>query len=331
MIESYSAERYRQQLQEAARFIRESDDFLVVSHLSPDGDAISSTSAIGLILQSFGKTYTLINEGRTPDKFRSLLAGQPIIDYSKEAPARTFTHVIAVDCADISRIGEVRRLFAEEVQLLNIDHHSTNDGYGTTNLLKPDAAATVEVIYELVETLQIPWTKPLATCIYAGLLTDTGGFRYSSTTPAVMAIAERMLREGAEGAQLAEQLLEKMTYSQVMLLKEALSTLSFTEDRKAAWVYVTAEMLKTIGASDEDTEGLVNIPRNVDGVEVGLMFKQKEDQTVKVSLRSGGQVNVAQLAKSFGGGGHIRAAGCTVQGTLEEVIQKVVEAVKAAL
>jgi phosphoesterase RecJ-like protein len=328
---SFSNETYQEALQQAAAFIRGGDEFLVVSHLSPDGDAISSTGAIGLILQALGKTYTLMNEGRTPEKYVGLLGGQPIIDYSQERPTHQFSRIIAVDCADSARIGAVHQAFAEPASLLNIDHHPTNDDYGTHNLIKPNAAATVEIIYELSEVLGIAWSKPLATCIYAGLLTDTGGFRYSNTTPVVLAIAERMLRYGAEGAVLAEQLLETMSYPQVLLLKETLSTLSFSENRKVAWVSVTNETLQRIGAAEEDSEGLVNIPRNVAGVEVGMLFKQKSPDIIKVSLRSAGKVDVSKLAQSLGGGGHVRAAGCSINGTLDEAIQRLVEAVNAEL
>jgi len=331
MMTGFDEEAYAESLRRAATFIREGDDFLVVSHLSPDGDAISSTGAIGLLLKSLGKTYTLINEGRTPEKYESLLAAQPIVDYSASPPNRRFQRIIAVDCADFARIGDVHQAFEERASLLNIDHHPTNDLYGTHNLVKPHAAATVEIIFELAETLGVEWTKELATCVYAGLLTDTGGFRYANTTPAVFAIAERMLRYGAEGASLAERLLETMSYAQVLLLKETLSTLSFSSDKRIAWVCVSLETLKRLGAADEDSEGLVNVPRNVFGVEVGMLFKQKSEDTVKVSLRSAGKVDVARLAKSFGGGGHVRAAGCTINGTLDEAVRRLVEAVNAEL
>ena len=324
-------EAYAEALRRAADFLREEDDFLVVSHLSPDGDAIGSTAAVGLLLKSLGKTYALMNADRPPEKYAPLLAGQELTVCGEQPPARRFRAAVAVDCADFERIGAARRCLAEDARILNIDHHPTNEGYGTVQLLKFDAAATVQIVFDLAETLGVPWTKPLAECIYGGLLTDTGGFRYANTTPEVMAIAERMLRYGADGNALAEQLLEKMSFSQVMLLKEALATLSFTEDRKIAWMSVTRDLLASVGAAEEDTDGLVNIPRNIEGVEVGLLFKEKEPGEVKVSLRSAGRVDVAALAKSLGGGGHVRAAGCTVRGTVAEAERLVVDAVKAKL
>jgi bifunctional oligoribonuclease and PAP phosphatase NrnA len=322
---------YEDRLQAAALFIRDNDDFLVVSHVSPDGDAIGSTGAVGFVLQLLGKSYTLINEGRVPKKYAELLGDQPIADYSLDPPARRFARVIAVDCADYARIGGVHNLFEADAALLNIDHHPTNDEFGQVNLVKTDAAATVQIIYDLAQTLGIRWTKPLAECIYAGLLTDTGGFRYSNTSADVLAIAERMLRLGVNGAELSERLLEAMTFPQVQLLREALATLTFTEDRKIAHLTVLSDTLSATGAADEDTEGLVNIPRNVEGVEVGILFKQKDASLFKVSMRSAGAVDVSQIAKRFGGGGHVRAAGCTIEGKLDEVIERMVGAVSAEL
>jgi phosphoesterase RecJ-like protein len=321
-------EDYQASLQAVAQFLRQEDDFLVVSHLSPDGDAISSTSAMGFILKALGKKYSLLNEGHTPQKFKLLLDDEDIINYSSDPVQRTFDRVIFVDCADASRIGQAKQVVADNAVIINIDHHVTNNAYGQINVVRTSAAATVEIIYDLIKTLNISWTPKLASCIYAGLLTDTGGFRYSNTTPAVFAIAERMLREGVAGAMLAERLLETMSLGQVQLMKETLSTLSFSEDCRIAWVKITTEMMNRSGALDEDTEGLINISRNVQGVEVALLFKQKAEHEIKISFRSKGEVDVSRLAQIFGGGGHVRASGATIMGTMEEAVARIVEAVK---
>ncbi len=318
---------FAQNLTIAAEFLQKNDNFLVVSHLSPDGDAISSTAAIGFILQELGKKFILINEGRTPEKFKSLLGEQEIINFSKQKLQSRYTYAILVDCADYARIGEVKQALSDDAMILNIDHHSTNESYGTFNLLKTDAAATVEIIHELAEKLNMTWSKPLASCIYAGLLTDTGGFRYANTTPKVLSIAEHMLRVGADGPKLAQQLLEVMSYQQVQLWRAVLATLSFSHNRRIAWVTVDAETLQSLGAMDEDTEGLVNIPRNVAGVEIGILFKEIATHEIKISLRSNGTINVAQLAKRFGGGGHVLASGCTLRCSIGEALHQVLEAV----
>jgi len=324
---------YAAHLEAAAQFIRENDHFLVVSHIHPDGDAAGSTYAVAWMLTALGKQYTLINEGNMPEKFRYMGAGQQtVVDYEASAGSMeaSFTRVICVDCADFSRMGSVSQLLSADVKLLNIDHHATNDRFGSCNLVVDTAAATVEVLYDLCMTMNIPFSHELNVCLYSGLLTDTGGFRYSNTSPKVMRIAADMLERGVKGHELAEHLLEKLSYPQIALIKSSLSSLKFAHGNQVAWLSVTLDELEQSGASNEDLDGLVNYPRSVEGVEVGILFKERKDM-VKVSLRSNGKVDVAQVAKAFGGGGHVRAAGCAVEGTLDEAIERVVKEVGLAL
>lgn len=322
---------YSAQLQEAARFIQEKDDFLVVSHIQPDGDAAGSTFAVAWMLTSLGKRFTLINEGPIPAKFMYMSAGtHTVLNFETGAVTDQYNQVIAVDCADYSRVGKVRQVIAADANILNIDHHATNDLFGTHNLVQAHAAATVEILYDLSMELGISFSHELNVCIYSGLLTDTGGFRYSSTSPKVMQIAAELLERGVRGHELAEHLLEKLTYPQITLLQRTLNSLSFAHNKQVGWLAVTLEDLAVSGATSEDLDGLVNYPRNVEGVEVGLLFKEREG-VVKVSLRSAGKVDVAQVAKAFGGGGHVRAAGCAVNGTLDEAIERVVKEVGLAL
>ncbi|MEO3945055.1 bifunctional oligoribonuclease/PAP phosphatase NrnA [Gorillibacterium sp. CAU 1737] len=315
---------FSEQLKEAARFLREGNDFLVVSHVSPDGDAISSTLALGEILTQLGKRYTLINESGNPAKF-AFLAGDRVILNDAEEPEVSFSQVVTVDCADYARLGRVRDRIAEETPLLNIDHHPTNDAFGTVALLRPDAAATAEVLYALIEELGLTWNRDLATFIYTGLLTDTGGFRYSNTTSGVMKIASKLLDEGVPANTLAERLLERLTFTQVRLLQRGLSTLALSPDGKIAWVSITHSDIEELGATSDDLDNLVSYPRNIEGVELGILFKETKPGIFKVSLRSNGEVNVAQLAQAFGGGGHVRASGCSIPGTLDEVVARVLE------
>jgi len=325
---------YAAQLEQAAQFIRTNDHFLVVSHIQPDGDAAGSTFAVAWMLSSLGKRFTLINEGVMPDKFMYMAGGvHSIVHYEADAELNTerYEHVISVDCADYSRIGTVHRLFADGVRILNIDHHATNDRFGSCNLVVEHAAATVEVLYDLCVHMNIPFIHELNVCLYSGLLTDTGGFRYSNTTPKVMQMAADMLGRGVKGHELAERLLEKLTYPQISLIKTSLSTLNVAYDNQVAWLSIRLADVEASGASNEDLDGLVNYPRNIEGVEVGILFKERSGGIVKVSLRSNGKVDVAMIAKSFGGGGHVRAAGCSVHGTLEEATERVVKEVGLAL
>lgn len=317
---------YREQLISARDFIEQHDHFLVVSHHHPDGDAISSTLATGWLLGQLGKSFTLYNEDVIPKKFSYLWNIDRLVSESDaEMALARYSRVIAVDCADFSRTGNASQFFSEEAYLLNIDHHPTNDQFGRVNVVRTEAAATAEIIYDLICLFELTWNQDIATCIYTGLLTDTGGFRYSNTSAKVLAIASEMLRHGVNGSILNEQLFEKMTYSQFQLLQIALSTMSFACDRKIAWVCLTADDFAQTGALNEDTEGIVNYARNIEGVETGIMFRELNPNEIKVSFRSSGQVDVAQLASSFGGGGHVRAAGCTLHCSMAEAVNQIVK------
>src|SRR5690606_1390927 len=172
---------------------------------------------------------TMINEGPCPQKFQYLWGSDRIIDASQHPEERLYHHVIAVDCADYSRMGEVAKRFADDVKIANIDHHPTNDHYGEVQLIRTDAAATAEILYDLLDLFEITWDEQIATIIYTGLLTDTGGFRFANTTADVMKIASTLLQYGAKAFELADHLLERMTRSHITLLKKALNTLTFND------------------------------------------------------------------------------------------------------
>ena len=319
------------QLAQTAAFMREHDDYLVVSHVQPDGDAVSSTAAVGWMLERLGKSFLMMNEGPVPSRLHGLWRCEDIAGCGEGAPARQYRYAIAVDCADFERLGTVRSWLAPDCQLLNIDHHATNDGFGAVNLVKPDAAATAEILYELHQHMNLPLEPEVATAFYTGLLTDTGGFRYANTSPRAMEIAADLLRAGVRGAELAELLLERMSIGQMRMIQRGLSRLQFSEDSRVSWLWVTSEDLEETGASNEDLEGLVNYPRNIEGVEVGILFKENGVKSVKASMRSGGIVNVAEIARSLGGGGHARAAGVRLTIPLADAMDLVIARVRQAL
>lgn len=322
---------FERELRQSREFLMEHDHFLVVSHVQPDGDAVSSTLVVGWLLSCLGKNYVMVNEGPIPKRMEYLWQAEQIRDLSAQPLDRKFDNVICVDCADFKRVGKTKELFAEGAELLNIDHHPTNDGYGTVNLIVPNAAATAEILFDLIEYMGLELTEPAATAIYTGLLTDTGGFRYSNTSPKVMAAASKLLEYGVDGPGLSELLLEQMTLPQLRLLTRALNGLQLSEDGKISWVTVSDDDLLAAGAVHEDMEGIVNYPRNIQGVEVGLLFKIMNENAVKVSMRSAGKVDVAKVAQSFGGGGHVRAAGARIEGTLEQIVPRVLEQVRLQL
>ncbi len=322
---------YEREFRQAQQFLTEHDQFLVVSHVQPDGDAVSSTLVVGWLLSCLGKKYVMVNEGPIPKRMEYLWQSEHIVDLSQTPLSESHKFVICVDCADFKRTGKSSLHFSEDARILNIDHHPTNDAYGEVNLIIPNAAATVEILYDLIRFMKLEMNQSVATAIYTGLLTDTGGFRYSSTTPKVMAAASTLLEYGVDGPGLSELLLEQMTLPQLRLLTRALNELQISEDGKISWVSLNDNDMKMTGAIHEDLEGIVNYPRNIQGVEVGLLFKVINENAVKVSMRSAGLVDVANVAQSFGGGGHVRAAGARIEGTLEEIVPRVIEQVKKQL
>ncbi len=324
---------YGQDMNQALQFIKNYDRFLVVAHVSPDGDAISSTLAVGWLLRKWNKSFVMVNENLVPSRL-DFMEGVSDIHICEQHPDEgplSFDAVICVDCADYERIGSVTGWIQSHVPILNIDHHPTNNRYGEVALIREDAAATAEILFDLFEHGGIVLDVEAATILYTGLLTDTGGFRYSNTTPHVMETASKLLQVGVQGNEIADRLLERMSYAQMLLIKRSLARLEFTDDRKIAWLYVTPEDMLETGALNEDLEGIVNYPRNVEGVQVGFLLKVNESGRIKVSLRSSSQVNVAKVAQHFGGGGHIRAAGCTLTVPLEQAIEAIIEQVKEQL
>ncbi|PTX58626.1 phosphoesterase RecJ-like protein [Melghirimyces profundicolus] len=304
---------------------------MVVSHIHPDGDAIGSTLAVGRVLSKLGKAVVMVNESPVPHKFRFLPGAGEIRSPEEAKSAAPYRRVIAVDVADAERMGQVRPLLADDAEVLNIDHHPTNDRFGTVNLVEPDAAATAEILCRWSEGLGVEWDPSLAACLYTGLLTDTGGFRYSNTTPEVLERASDLLRHGVDPGEVADRVIETVTREQLAILRRALDTLSFSEQGKVSWMWLTQRDFQETGAKEEDLDGIVNYARNVAGVDVGILFRETAEGTVKASLRSREIVDVGELAQSLGGGGHARAAGCNLRGNRKEAERAILDRVAAAL
>ncbi|MCL4424838.1 MAG: bifunctional oligoribonuclease/PAP phosphatase NrnA, partial [Firmicutes bacterium] len=215
--------------------------------------------------------------------------------------------------------------------VVNIDHHGTNAGFGQYNYVDVQAAAVGEQIYELLRSMEVDISPAIATCLYTAIVTDTGSFRYESTRESTFRVAAELVRLGAKPAQVAENAFETRSLSSARLLGRALETLELTPDGKVAWLVISRAALEETGASDEETEGIINYARAIRGVEVGLLFRETGDGKVRVSLRSRHQVDVSRVASHFDGGGHPRAAGCTLSLPLNEAREKVITAVRGAL
>ncbi len=323
---------YEEMYMQALAWLNECDEVLLVSHMHPDGDAASATTSMSWILDQLEIPHTAINIDPLPKKFQKQYNFSNVLQASiTAAPLEKFKYVIFVDCADRERTGDLTAWIDDNANILNVDHHATNKKFGTVNVVDPIAASATEVIFGLFCYLELSLEQEFAYSIYTGMLTDTEGFRYSNTTPRVLRTAATCLETGIPGHVIAEESLGQTTKAHVELLKRALQRLQFSDDGRIAFVSVTVQDMDETNGTFADLEGIVNIPRNAEDVEVGVLFKEMKAGTVKVSLRSGDSMNVSDIAGLFGGGGHKKAAGCTVNGSIEDAINIIIPEITKVL
>ena len=299
--------------------IKRSEKILIIPHYNADGDCLGSSYALKLILEELGKKADVIlDEKDCEHRILKILDG---VGCKNEAYVPDL--VIAVDCADKQRMGTRVTAFDTCEKTINLDHHITNDKYATYNFVNPEAAATGEIIYELAQFMNINFTTQIVNNIYIAIVSDTGGFAYSNTKPHTHSIAAQLLEYGINNAFISSYLFELNSKKRIQLMKLAYNSFETFYDDRIAVVSITDKQMKMMGANDSDAGSFVNIPRSLEGSIVSMSFRELSDGNVKVSIRSQ-LVDAAKLAQQFGGGGHARAAGCTVKGTLNEVKKKLV-------
>ncbi len=312
--------------------IKTSSRFMVVSHVNPEGDAIGSLLGLSIALKALGKDVTPYLEDPVPDVFK-FLPGADTVVHTLEGAA-PFDAVFAVDCGKIDRLGRRYHDFKGYGFILNIAHHTTNDLFGDLNVIAPEESATGEVIYDFCKAASIDITRDIAINLYVAIHTDTGSFRYSSSSADSFIKAGDLVRRGADPWDISRRVYENNPVKKYKLLGMVLSTLDVMSVEGAerngsiATMLVTLDMFTETAAEKDLADGFVNYARGIEGVEVGVLFRECPSGEYKVSLRSKGYVDVARVAEIFGGGGHSHAAGCTVEGDLDTVKTKVIGAIK---
>lgn len=304
---------------EALALLKENQSFVLTAHISPDGDSLGSMLALYEFLVRQGKQVAVVLDDTIPDVFR-MLPCWDVIRTVDEAGNLTPDLLIILDASSIDRIGRVAEIV--QATTLNIDHHVSNQGFTDYRLLDSEAAATGELIYRLLDEARAPITREMATNLYTAIATDCGFFRYANTRPSTMRIGADLLAYGVEPNTIAEAL-EQVSLDTMRLTARVLQTMAFFAEGKIALITVTRDMLE----HDESTDELINYPRKVEGVEVAVMLKQKDEHLVKISMRSK-QADVSRIAVHFGGGGHIRAAGCSIEGTIDEAWQQLLPVIE---
>lgn len=313
-------------LGEIAAELARAREVAIASHSVPDGDCIGSTIALARGLRQRGAAVTAVIGDPLPEMY-SFLAGSERILLPGQVTSLP-PLLVVVDCTDLDRVQEGFKAWRNKVErIINIDHHKSNTFFGDLNLVDEGAAATGELIYAILKELGIVVDSTMASALYTALVTDTGSFQYENCQAKTLRMAADLIDLGANIDLIREFLWESKPLLSIRLLAEVLPTLSLAYEGKVAWVVITREVMERLGAKPEHAEGLVNYPRSIAGVEVGLSFRELEPGVIKVGLRSKKLVDVNEIAAMFGGGGHKRAAGCTVYRPLEEAVKQVIKAV----
>ena len=310
-------------LEEIAALLLAQDKLVLCPHVSPDGDALGSTLALKMALEKAGKKVMVMVDDDVPKAFGFL----PQIDcFVKPADGEVVEAdlLVVLDASSLDRIGKVAQAVKAKA-VANIDHHISNTQFADYLYLNTEAAATAEILCNLLEKLGITPDKDLATCLYTGIYTDCGSFRYANTTPGTMRAAAKLLEYGARPNEISDAL-GTNTRANIEMLGKVLQTLAFYNDGKISTLEINSDLYD----KDVNTDNFISFARYIEGVDVAVLFKAVEPAVTRVSMRSQ-NTDVAAIALSFGGGGHVRAAGCTVELPLEQAKAKVLEAIGKAL
>lgn len=312
---------------EAITFIQEEDDFLLTSHVNSDGDAIGACLAMTRMLDGLDKKATVVLQD-VPEEPYEFLDGFSTITPVDSIPVAVAPCAVVLDCPGLDRIGRVQDCLDGQTRILNIDHHGGNAHFGAVNLVSEDVCSTSELLYHLAIAMGVPIDPALAEQLYTGILFDTGGFRYSLTTPTSMEAAADLVRCGARLDFVADRIYNNNSLASIKLIGRAIDSLELSTGGRVAFLYLSADDMRR-----GDPEAAVNYGLRIKGVEVSLLLKEEVPQRYRVSLRSRERIDVRAVATRFGGGGHTRAAGCSIEGTVEsakaallaEVVRQLVE------
>lgn len=310
-------------LASVAKILTEKDNIEILTHHYPDGDTLGSAYALCLALQGMGKNARVITSGQPACKYEFLKEG-----VKEQVFERNF--VVSVDVAAPSLLGENQQEYENSIDLC-IDHHRINTIEAKDKFVDADSASTGEIIFRLFKEMDIQQNAEIASCIYTAVSTDTGCFRYSNTTPETLRIAAELMEVTPRWHKINTAMFEIKTKEKLSLERMVYDTLEYFCHGKCAVIYTTLKMQEESGVPDGELEGLASIPRQIEGVLLGITMKEKEEGVFKVSVRSNEDINAAEFCAKFGGGGHNAAAGCTVEGTLEEARAKLIKAAEEIL
>lgn len=313
-------------LDDIKREIEKANSIVILTHESPDGDAVGSSIAMSLALEKIGKKSDVI----IPEYSR-VFSFLPGVEKIKKEGKAEYDLAIALDCGNKDRLDKQTEYFDNAITTIAIDHHTKNTMFADYNYVDHTSPACSQILVIVFNYLGIEIDKNIGTCLLTGIITDTGGFQYSGVNVETFEFASELLTSGINVSEIYKKVLTTKTRANYELTKIAIDRMEFLENGKITFTYITNEDELKTGAEEGDHEGIVNIGRDVEGVEVSIFLHQSEDEAFKISLRSNEYVNVADVSLMFGGGGHVRAAGCKLKGTPQEIKNRLVTEIKEYL
>lgn len=304
--------------------INKGERFLITTHIDPDGDALGSCFSLYWVLDSMNKKPFVYTRDHIPYMYE-FLPRPPRLSHT-ELPDGTYDAVFALDCGNLFRVGNGHERLRNMGPLINIDHHTTNETFGIVNIINQESSSTAEILYRLYRSMKVPFQYNIAVNIYTAIFTDTGSFRYSNTNSDSFLICEEMTKHGVSPSHVAQMVHENHPKERFILLGEVLATLETLKDDTVAMALVTQEMFRKTDTTKEYTEGFVEYIKEIRGVDVAILIREVAGNNYKISMRSKGNTDVARICNLFGGGGHRNAAGCTIEGTVSHVRDRLKEA-----
>ncbi len=306
------------------QFLRQGERYLVCSHSRPDGDAMGSMLAMGMLLEQMGKSADLVTADRIPTIYDRLPGAEAV--RCTTSISDPYDAAILLECSGVER---TRLRGLEKYFLINIDHHISGCDFGNLNWVDRKAASVGELVYRLAKAAGARLTPEMATCLYTSLLTDTGGFSYGLLQASTFSLANELVLAGADPVRIAQDVFHSASTAKMLLLGVALRNLQ--REGKLAWLWVTHRDMVRTCAADEDSEGIVNYALSIKGVEAAAFLRELPERSIRLSLRSKGAINVAAIAERLGGGGHENAAGCTLEGPLKRALDEILAELRSSL
>ncbi|PIU39863.1 MAG: hypothetical protein COT00_04725 [Candidatus Omnitrophica bacterium CG07_land_8_20_14_0_80_50_8] len=296
-------------ISKAIKVIRNANKIIVVSHVNPDGDTIGCLLALGHTFILMGKQVVLLCQDSVPPRFQFLPGSELILTDTHE----TADVSVAVDCGSVTQLGSLRASFFRSKSTVQIDHHDFGDSFGKIQLVEEEATAVGEIVYELIKVLKVEITPAIATCLLTSIIVDSGSFRFTNIRSKTFDICSRLVRKGVDMQRLIEESYWKKSRSVAKLSGYAMMNASFSASGVVAWSTVYQNDFKRFGAHISDVDAVADDLRSIEGVKIAVVFRETEKKKFRVSLRSKYGINIANVAKNFGGGGHHNSAGCAIR------------------